>query len=64
MQKAINSTPYGTESNHENSTNSYIGMKTGGGRQFDMLKKIGCELFPKIPSEAIFRQRGYVGVSY
>ena len=40
-----------------------MGMKIGGEGQFDMLKKMGCEPNPKKPTEAIFRQWGYVGAS-
>ena len=40
-----------------------MGMKIGGEGQFDMLKKIGCELNPDMPPEAIFRQWGCVGAS-
>ena len=36
-------------------------MKIGGEGQFDMLKKMGCKPNQKIPTEAIFRQWGYVG---
>ena len=52
------------ESNHKNRANSDVGMKIGGARQFDMLKKMGCESNPKLPPEAIFRQWGYVGATH
>ena len=39
-----------------------MGMKIGEGGQFDMLKKVGCELNPTMPPEVIFRQWGCVEV--